>query len=218
MIRGAIFDADGTLLDSMSIWDTIGEDYLRSIGYIPKEDLSETFKTFSLYQAACYYQKEYGVPFSTAQIMDDINKMISFFYREQVQLKQGVEAFLSDLQNKDVVMCIATATDSSLIDVALKRCGIRNYFSKIFTCKSVGYSKCEPIIYREAMKHLETLKTETVVFEDALHAAQTAKNDGFSVIGVYDCSENQQTELQETVDFYLEDFLNFDSFWKYISK
>ncbi len=217
-MRGAIFDVDGTLLDSMSIWDTIGEDYLRSIGYVPKENLSETFKTFSLYQAACYYQKEYGVPLSAVQIMNDINKMISFFYQEKVQLKYGIEAFLRNLQNHDVKMCIATATDSSLIDVALRRCGIRNYFSKIFTCRSVGYSKREPIIYREAMKHLKTLKIETFVFEDALHAAQTAKKDGFPVIGVYDRSENQQTELQETVDFYLGDFLNFDSFWKYISK
>ena len=56
MIRGAIFDLDGTLLDSMSIWDTIGEDYLRSLGKEPREDLKETFKTFTLEQSAQYYR------------------------------------------------------------------------------------------------------------------------------------------------------------------
>ena len=63
-IRGAIFDVDGTLLDSMFIWDTIGETYLRSIGYQPKENLNETFKNMSLHQAARYYQTEYGVTLS----------------------------------------------------------------------------------------------------------------------------------------------------------
>ena len=52
-IRGAVFDVDGTLLDSMRVWDTIGEDYLRSIGYEPKENLKEVFKNMSLHPAAC---------------------------------------------------------------------------------------------------------------------------------------------------------------------
>ncbi len=69
MLKGAIFDFDGTLFDSMFIWDTIGEAYLRSIGYEPKENLNEVFKTFSLYQAACYYQSEYGVTWSMDEIM-----------------------------------------------------------------------------------------------------------------------------------------------------
>ena len=60
-IRGAIFDLDGTLLDSMFIWETIGEDYLRSLGIEPREKLNEKFKNMSLYQAACFYKSEYGV-------------------------------------------------------------------------------------------------------------------------------------------------------------
>ena len=54
MLKGVIFDLDGTLLDSMFIWNTIGEDYLRSLGKEPKENLKETFESFSLEQAAQY--------------------------------------------------------------------------------------------------------------------------------------------------------------------
>ena len=68
MIKGAIFDLDGTLIDSMFIWDTLGEDYLKSLGIAPKENLAEVFKTFTLEQAAEYYRKHYGVEFSVREI------------------------------------------------------------------------------------------------------------------------------------------------------
>ena len=68
-IRGAIFDVDGTLLDSMEVWDSIGENYLRSIGYEPKENLKETFQNMSLQQAARYYQTEYRVTLGIDEIM-----------------------------------------------------------------------------------------------------------------------------------------------------
>ena len=80
MIKGAIFDLDGTILDSMFIWDTIGEDYLRTIGYEPKEKLNETFKNLSLQQAACYYISEYGVTLTVNEIVDGVNKMIEKYY------------------------------------------------------------------------------------------------------------------------------------------
>lgn len=60
MLKGAIFDLDGTLLDSMFIWETIGEDYLRTLGKEPHEDLKETFMTLTLEEAAEYYREHYG--------------------------------------------------------------------------------------------------------------------------------------------------------------
>ena len=78
---------DGTLLDSMFIWDTIGETYLRSIEYQPKENLNETFKNMSLHQAARYYQTEYGVTQSIDEIMDGVNAMLERYYRFEVPLK-----------------------------------------------------------------------------------------------------------------------------------
>lgn len=79
MIAGAIFDVDGTLLDSMSIWDTVGEDYLRSIGYRPGESLNEAIKDMSLDQAARYDQAEYGVTLSVEEITAGVNAMLENF-------------------------------------------------------------------------------------------------------------------------------------------
>ena len=209
MIKGAIFDLDGTLIDSMFIWDTIGEDYLKSFGIEPKENLAEVFKTFTLNQAAKYYRSQYDIKLSVEEIVDGINNMVSEIYRTKVALKPGVSDFLKRLQRSGVKMCVATVTDRPIVEDVLKRLNVREYFSQIFTCAEVGYNKETPEIYRQALKHLETPKTETVVFEDVLHAIKTAKEDGFKVAAVYDSHEPRQKEIKEFSDYYITDFESF---------
>ena len=206
MIKGAIFDLDGTLLDSMFIWDTIGEDYLRSLGIEPRENLSETFKSFTLEESAEYYRAHYGVTLSVAEIVDGVNSMVEEFYRNTVPLKKGVFEFLEHLSKNGVKMCIATVTDKYLAEAALERLGVRHYFSEIFTCAEVGCGKNDPNIYRTALAFLGTEKRETLVFEDAFHALMTAKNDGFPIAAVYDKHEEKQEKLKEIADIYITDF------------
>lgn len=218
MIQGAIFDVDGTLLDSMSVWANIGADYLRFLGYEPRENLNETFKSMSLYQAACYYQSEYGVTLSTDEIISGVNDRIGQFYRERAGLKPGVAGFLRQLREKGVKMCIATATDRPLVEAALERCGVLAYFSDIFTCFSVGHGKDEPVIYRTALEHLQTARAKTIVFEDALYAARTARRDNFVTAAVYDAYEKHQAELRAAADLYITDFTDWKSFWDFASQ
>ena len=120
MIKGAIFDLDGTLFDSMFIWDTIGEEYLRSLGMVPKENLAEVFKTFTLEQAAEYYRNYYDIKLSKAEIIEGINNMVAEIYRTRVVLKPGVSDFLKRLQRSGVKMCIATVTDRLIVEDVLK--------------------------------------------------------------------------------------------------
>ena len=206
MIRGAIFDLDGTLLDSMSIWDTIGEDYLRSLGIEPRENLAEAFKTFTLEESAEYYRTHYGVTLSVEEIVNGENGMIEDFYRNTVSLKKGVPEFLAKLSDNGVKMCVATVTDKYLAEAALTRLNVRRYFSGIVTTAEVGCGKNDPSIYRKALAYLGTEKHETLVFEDVLHALMTAKNDGFPVAAVYDKHEEKQEKLKEIADIYIEDF------------
>ncbi len=205
-ISGAIFDLDGTLLDSMCIWETIGEDYLRSIGIEPCEGLNQKFKSMSLRQAACYYKRNCGVTLSIDEIIEGVNGMIEHYYRDEVIVKKGVPGFLERLKQNGARMCVATATDRHLVEHALLRSGIYDYFSEIFTCASVGHGKDEPHIYNAAWSFLSSRKCETVVFEDALYAAQTAKKAGFCVVGVYDKFESKQDALKLLTDFYIKDF------------
>lgn len=217
MIEGAIFDVDGTLLDSMEMWDSVGSEYLKSLGYKPEEHFNEIFKTFSLYQAAEYFRENYGVTQSVEEICDGINAMVEDLYRYKVVLKPGMKELLENLHSKGVKMCVATATDEYLVEAALKRCGVYDYFGKIFTCPALGHGKDEPIIYREGLKFLGTPKEKTIVFEDVLYAITTAKNDGFNVMAVYDEYENKQEQIKQKADIYLPNYYDLDEFWQFVS-
>ena len=193
----------------MSIWDTIGETYLRSIGYEPRENLNEVCKNMSLRQAALYYQTEYGVMLSIGEIMDGINAMLERYYRLEVSLKPGAAELLARLQANGVRLCIVTATDRYLVEAALERCGALSYFGEIFTCNEVGHGKDEPDIFETALRFLGTKKSETVVFDDALYAVRTAKEAGFPVAAVYDRHENAQEKVRALADVYLEELTQF---------
>lgn len=206
MLKGAIFDLDGTLLDSMFIWDTIGEDYLRTLGKEPHEDLREAFMPLTLEEAAEYYREHYGVTLSVREIVDGVNTMVEGIYRTNVTLKPGIAEYLHWLKENGVRMCVATVTDRYLVEETLERLGILHYFSEIFTCAEVGYGKDKPIIYRKALEHLGTSKEATCVFEDSLFALKTAKADGFPTVGVYDRHENRQDALKSLADYYIRDF------------
>lgn len=204
-IRGAIFDMDGTLLDSMFIWDTVGKDYLESFGIKAAEDLPQKLATMSLFQAARYYQEEYNVKRSEEEITRGVNALVEKYYRHDVALKPGVRELLEQLKKNGVKMCIASATDRPLVEIALKKQGIFHYFDEIITCGDIRHGKQDPDIYIAALERLQTPKSETPVFEDALYAAKTAKAAGFPVVAVYDSHEAGQDELKKLADIYLCD-------------
>ena len=205
-VKGAIFEVDGTLLDSMYVWDRAGENYLRRVGITPRPGVNEEFKNQSLYQAARYLQKVWKVTGDVKEIMADINKMIEEDYFERVGLKEGTEHFLRKLKERGVKMCLATATDRHLVEAALRRNGIEDYFSCMLTCTEVGHGKDEPVIFQRALEELGTESEQTIIFEDALYAVKTAKKAGFLVAAVKDSSEEKQADLQRLADFYFENF------------
>ena len=215
MIKGAIFDVDGTLLDSMGVWDTIGEDYLRSLGYEPREKLNEKFRTMSIREAAAYYISEYGVTLSVEEICRQVNGWIERFYREEAMMKPGAAAFVKRLHDAGVKLAIATATDDFLVEAALRRCGVMEYFSGLITCTHVNQGKDRPDVYRAAMESIGTTRESTVVFEDSLKALRTARDDGFLTVGVCDRFERDQTGVRALAHIYIEDYSHCEEFWKF---
>lgn len=206
-ITGAIFDMDGTLLDSMPVWDSVGLDYLKGLGLQPRPGLREQLSTMSMRQAAAYFRSDYGVPLPEQEIVAGINARIEAFYRNTAPAKEGVAAFLQALQSRGIRMCVATATDRHLAQAALRRTGLLGYFSFLVTCTETQ-AKDRPEIFWEAQQRLGTRREETVVFEDALYAIRTAKQAGFPVAAVYDASsEADQAQIRRLADYYLQSFL-----------
>ncbi len=207
MITAAIFDVDGTLLDTMPMWEHAAENYLISIGYTPEENLAQTMYTFTMERAAVYLQDNYGLQFSVEEIIQGMNNTIHNFYKNEAKAREGVVDFIEELHTAKIPMAIATSTDREHIEAALTRLDLSKYFQKIFTCSEVGVGKVKPDIYLQAAGFLKSDPSTTWVFEDAYHAAETAKNAGFLVVGIYDnASAAHQDKVAAASNIYIKEF------------
>ncbi len=206
-ITGAIFDMDGTLTDSMHIWEDIPRKYLLSCGLEPRPELMEEISGMSIRRVSDYFRSAYGLDKTIPQIYEGIDAIVEPLYHEVLEPKPGVFLLLDRLKAQGVRMCVASATDMHLVEMVLEQTGLRPYFSAIFTCNSVGAGKELPLIYEKALEHLGTDKEETLVFEDAYYAAATAKKAGFPLVGVSDFyAERHRDKIKTMADWYIEDY------------
>lgn len=213
-IKGAIFDLDGTLFNSMMMWESIAADYLISQGVKPDDDVREAVRAMSIQQVCEHFCTSYGLALSQEEIISGINRLVEDFYFNRVQLKDGVNETLGRLKSCGVRMCVATATDRYLVEAGLRRTGISDYFECIFTCTEVGAGKDAPDIFLQALQYLGTGKEETVVFEDALYAIRTAKDTGLTVAAFYDESAwEQEEEIRKLSDYYFKSFYEWNAFY-----
>lgn len=217
MIKGAIFDVDGTLLDSMEIWEEAGIRYLKKQKIEPEPGLSRLLFPMTVEEAACYMQETCHLSQSTDQIIEGILHTVQDFYYYEAPLKPGVKELLEKMKQRKIPMVIATSSERDHIDAAFQRLGIAHYFERIFTCSEVGAGKSQPLIYQKAAEYLGTKPGDTCVFEDVLHAIRTAKKAGFYTAAVYDrFSNNDQEEIKKTADLYYADLRTAEDFWKEI--
>lgn len=189
----AIFDMDGTLIDSMIFWKNLAAEYLGSKGVkeIP-EDILERIKPMTMSESAALFQQEFGLD---GDLEAEMNAMMDEHYRNHIPLKFGVREYLQMLQSKGVRMCVASATAEHLMEACLTRLGVRDHFEFLLSCETVGAGKRSPQVYHESAGRLGADPAEIAVYEDALYAVKTSKEAGYYVIGVYDesASENWKT-------------------------
>ena len=202
----AIFDMDGTLIDSMTFWKNLASEYLSSKGVaqIP-EDILERIKPMTMSESAALFQKEFHL---SGDPESEMNAMMDAHYRNDIPLKAGVLEYLHRLRSRGVRMCVASATADPLMEACLERLGIRDYFEFLLSCETVGAGKQSPLVYQESARRLNAAPVEIAVYEDALYAVQTAKDAGFYVIGVYD--DSAVNNWQAITDIADEIILNWE--------
>ncbi|MDW8801661.1 HAD family phosphatase [Clostridium sp. A1-XYC3] len=206
-IKGAIFDMDGTLIDSMWVWTKVDEEYLEKRNIKLPDNLKEEIEHMSFSEVAQYFKNRFDLPDSIEEIQSEWNHMAIHHYTHDVKLKAGAKEFLSLLKSKGIKIGLATSNCKLLIEIALKNNDIYHFFDSISTTDEVTRGKDFPDIYLLAAKKLNLQPEECAVFEDILPAVKGAKSAGMVVIGVHDLySEYQKQDIINHADMYISEY------------
>lgn len=204
--RFAIFDMDGTLVDSMIYWKRLAAEFLTSKGvkHIP-EDVLERIKPMTMSESAALFGQEFGLE---GDLEGEMNAMMDDHYRQDIPLKAGVEGYLRHLKERGVVMCVASATAEGLMEACLTRLGVADCFRFLLSCESVGAGKNRPDVYHACAQRLGAKPGEIAVYEDALYALETAKQAGYCTVAVYD--DSAKTHWSKLCALAEESILNWE--------
>ena len=207
-IKAAIFDLDGTLVDSMGLWEKIDIDYLNAIGHEKPENLKEAINHLSFKQTAVYFKERFNIEDSLEVIMDTWHTMAYSEYKNNVKLKVGAKEFLEKLKNNGIKIGLATSNSMPLLEVCLKSNGIYDLFDTITVTAEAKRDKSFPDVYLLSANKLNINPENCIVFEDILPAVQGAKSAGMKVVAVEDLfvTERDRQALKIEAHYYIKDY------------
>lgn len=204
---GAIFDLDGTLLDSMGVWRQIDIDFLGRRGFeVPADYLVEiTAKGFE--DAAVYTIERFSLNETKEDIIAEWFAMAVDAYSNHVKTKPYVAEYLEQLKREGIKIAAATSSDRRLFEPCLVHNDILKYFDAVTVTDEVKRAKGFPDVYQNAAEKLGLTASDCVVYEDILKGVTGAKMDDFYVVGVEDIhSAYEQEEIRRAADLYITSF------------
>lgn len=206
-MKCAIFDLDGTLIDSMEVWKKADYALLKKYGRKPDEEYSQKIITLNFTQGAEFIIQKFEIDRSPEEIKEELFQMVQEEYFYHLNLKEGVREYLHFLKRKGIPLAIATSSIRKMCEAVLKRNEIYHLFDEIVFAEEEGKGKEDPAFFLETAKRIGVSSEECVVFEDTLHAAEGAKKAGMTVIGVFDSySSKQEEKMKQCCDRYIFSF------------
>lgn len=198
---------DGTLIDSMWVWNTIDSKYLERRGLSVPSELRDEIIHLSFEETALYFKNKFNLPDSIEEIVNEWNSLAYVEYANNVNLKPYAKEYLTMLKAKGIKLAIATSNCTMLLETVLKRHGIYELFDAITTTDEVERGKNFPDVYLLTAKKLSVKPSQCIVFEDILPAIIGAKAAGMTVVGVHDSySEYQRTDIINKADIYIKGY------------
>lgn len=214
-IKGAIFDMDGTIIDSLMFWDylwqSIGEKYMENSMFRPSEEINKKVRTMIYADAMAFFKDYYHIPVNTDEFITFTSEGINDFYKNVAKPKVGAERLLASLKEQKIKLCIASATAMAEVKYALECHGLMKYFDFVLSCDDIGVGKDQPDIYLEAMNLMNCPGEDICVLEDSYVALETAKTAGFQTVGIFDQYNFEHERLKNASDIYINEHQTLDS-------
>lgn len=203
----AIFDLDGTILDSTDVWNQIDIEFFGKRGMTLPEGYAKAIAPMGFERAAVYTVETYGLKETPKEVVAEWNKMSHGKFEKDVALKPGAKKYLEFLKNRGVMLCVATASQEDMFVPALKNNDILHLFDNITTLKEVSRGKGFPDIYLKSAQKAGFEAADCVVFEDLLEGIKGAQDGGFYTVAVYDENSHGDIEkIKNTADKFIYDF------------
>ena len=199
-MKAALFDLDGTLLDSMYVWHRVDELFFARRGMELPEDYSRAVASLGFRRTAVYTKERFGLPESLEQIMDEWSRDAQAEYAERVPLKEGSREFLERLRERGVRLCVVTALCREMYEPCLARNGVLDLFEFVLTAdQAADGNKKDGSLYRMAAERLGVSPEDCAVFEDIPEAVLGAKKAGMRVFCVIDPHSTHRLDEIRTV-------------------
>lgn len=206
-IKAAIFDLDGTLVDSMYVWHKVDVDFLSQRGFEVPDDYSKAIKTMHFETAAEYTIARFKLNETVEEVVSVWLSMAINEYTYNVKLKSGARELIEKLSDDGMRFGIATSSKPFLAEPVLKNNGIYDYFDSICYTSQVGKDKRHPDIYLFTADKLGVKPSECVVFEDIVDGINGANSAGMCTVAVYDNESSSEKEtLKHLADKYIMSF------------
>lgn len=189
-----IFDLDGTLIDSMNVWNEVDKRFLSDRGIELTKEYTDKVKSSAMAESARYTVEKYNLKETPEEVMAIWDSMVYEAYRSEIKLKDGaleVLKTISELKkhNPEIKIAVATALSNKNANASLEANNITGLFDVILTLDDLEgrIDKTKPDIYIEVLRRMGNDKIDrTIVFEDVWAAAQGAMLGGFDVCSVFD--------------------------------
>ena len=201
-IEGAVFDLDGTLLDSSWVWEKVDEKFLGDRGFQVPDDYVDEISPLGAERAAVYTIERFGLNEDKDDIVREWIEMAKKEYATEGVCKPYAKEFLEELHKLNIKMAVATSSDRELFMKTLEREGILKYFQKIVTVDEVERGKGYPDIYEEAARRIKVNPHKCLVFEDILAGVTGASLGEFNVVAVFDEKSKHNWEKIKSISKY----------------
>lgn len=205
---GAIFDLDGTLLNSLDVWREIDIRFFAKRNIPIPDEFFRAISSMNFQSAAEYVKSAFSLKESVNDIITEWFDDAYSFYSSKIELKDGAYEYLKALSEKGVKIALATASDKRLYEAALEHHDIRKFFDVFATTIETKRGKGYPDVYELACRRLGIDKDDCVVFEDIVEGIIGARNGGFKVCCVYDSHSQGYWETRTPpADYYIKSFM-----------